>query len=117
MILSLSITTMEIKIHTRDVRLGVEREQEIRERFGKLTKFADRIGDESTEIRVDLIHEESRKKEDAYSCILTLFVPQDTLRAEGRSASLETAIDEVLEKIKGPIERYKDKLHHISDRK
>jgi len=108
---------MEIKIHTRDVHLGEERERAIREKFGKLSKFADRIADESTEIRVDLVHEASRKKEDAFACILTMFVPQDTLRAEGRSASLESAIDEVLEKIKGPIERYKDKLHHISERK
>ena len=108
---------MKFKIQTRGVRLGTNQEQVIREKFTKLTKFADRIGDESSEIRVDLAHEESRKKEDAYSCKLTLFVPQDTLRAESRSEALETAIDEVLEKIKGPIERYKDKIHHISERK
>ncbi|MBU0706269.1 HPF/RaiA family ribosome-associated protein [Patescibacteria group bacterium] len=107
---------MEIKILTRDVYLSAEREKVIRGKFAKLTRFADRIGDESTEIRVDLAHEESRKKEDAYICILTLFVPQDTLRAESRSNSLETAIDDVLEKIKGPIEYYKNKTRHISER-
>ncbi len=108
---------MEIKINTRDVHLGDKREKVIRDKFQKLSKFADRIADESTEIRVDLIHEESKKKEDAYICTLTLFVPQDTLRAETRSHSLETAIDDVLEKIRGPIEYYKDKMQHISERK
>lgn len=108
---------MEIKIHTRAVKLGDKREKLIRQKFEKLTKFANRIGDESTEIRVDLAHEEARKKEDAYVCTLTLFVPQDTLRAESRSDSLETAVDEVLEKIRGPIEYYKDKMQHISERK
>ncbi len=108
---------MEIKIHTRNVHLGEEREALIRQKFEKLTNFAHRISDESSEIRVDLAHEESRKNEDAYVCTLTLFVPQDTLRAESRSGSLETAVDEVIEKIKGPIEHYKDKTHHISERK
>jgi len=108
---------MEIKIHTRNVSLSKEREETIRQKFLKLSNFAHRIGDESSEIRVDLAHETSRKNEDAYVCTLTLFVPNDTLRAASRSGSLETAIDEVLEKIKGSIERYKDKTHHISERK
>lgn len=108
---------MEIKIHTKQVHLGDEREAVIRKKFERLANFADRIADESSEIRVDLAHEEARKDDDAYSCAVTLFVPQDTLRAEARSASLETAIDDVLDKVKGPIERYKDKMHHISERK
>ena len=108
---------MELKIHTRDVYLSEKQEQALREKFKKLGKFADRIGDESSEIRVELAHEEARKKGDAYMCVLTLFVPHDTLRAESRSDALETAIDDVLEKIKGPIEHYKDKIHHISERK
>ena len=108
---------MEIKLHTRDVRLGKEREKVIRQKFEKLCKFADRIGDESSEIKVELAHEEAKKIEDSYVCILTLFVPHDTLRAESRSASLETAVDEVLEKVKGPIERYKDKTQHLSVKK
>lgn len=108
---------MEIKIHTRDIHLGEERDKAIRKKFEKLTQFAHRIGDESSEIRVDMAHEEARKNDDAYLCTLTLFVPQETLRAESRSDSLETAIDDVLEKIKGPIERYKDKMHHLSERK
>ena len=108
---------MRLEIHTRNIKLGEKREAVIRKKFEKLTKFANRVGDESSEIRVDLACEESRKNEDAYVCIVTLFVPQDTLRAESRSGTLETAIDEVLEKIKGPIEHYKDKTHHISERR
>lgn len=108
---------MRLEIHTRGIKLGAKREAAIRKKFEKLSTFAHRIGDESSEIRVDLAREESRKNDDAYVCVLTLFVPQDTLRAESRSGSLETAIDEVLEKIKGPIEYYKNKVHHISERR
>ena len=67
---------MELKIHTRGVNLNEKQEQAIREKFRKLSKFADRIGDESSEIRVEMAHEEARKKGDAYLCRLTLFVPQ-----------------------------------------
>jgi|GEM_PF-2764227 len=108
---------MEIKIHTREVHLGKEREAVIRQKFEKLSKFADRIADESTEIKIELAHEEAKKNEEAYVCILTLFVPNSTLRAESRSGSLESAVDEVIEKIKGPIAHYKDKTQHISEKK
>ena len=48
---------MEIKIHTRNVYLGDEREAAIRKKFEKLANFADRIADESSEIRVELVHD------------------------------------------------------------
>ena len=108
---------MEIKIHTQHGELGEEREAFLRQKFEKLTQFAHRISDESSEIRVELIYQETRKTEDQYTCKLTLFVPGDTLRAESHDASLENAVDEVIEKIKKPIEHYKDKTHHMSERK
>lgn len=108
---------MEIKMHTQNVELGAERETYIRQKFEKLTQFADRISDESSEIRVDLVHEETRETDDRYLCTLTLFIPGETIRAESRSGSLESAVDDVIEKIKKPIEHYKDKTHHISERK
>lgn len=109
--------TMEIKIQTHHVELGAKREDYFRQKFEKLTQFASRIGDESSEIRVEMEHEEARKTDEQYVCRLTLFVPHDTMRAEARSDSLETAVDEVIEKIKGQIEQYKDKIHHLSERK
>ncbi len=107
---------MQIKFHTQNVDLSEERQAYIREKFEKITHWADRISDESSEIKVDLIHQDSKKPEDAYECHLTVYVPGDTLRAEAHSDSLENAVDEVIEKIKSPIERYKDKTHHMSDR-
>ena len=109
--------TMEIKIQTHHVELGTERETYFYQKFEKLTQFASRISDESSEIRAEMEHEEARKPEDQYVCRLTLFVPHDTMRAESRSDSLENAVDDVIEKIKGQIEQYKDKIHHLSERK
>ncbi len=107
---------MEIKILKHHVELGAERQAYLRQKLEKLSQYAARIGDESSEIRAELEHEDSRSADDAYVCRLTLFVPGTTLRAESRSASLENCVDEVIEKIKGPIEKYKDKTQHISER-
>ena len=107
---------MEIKIHVQNLHLSAEQEAEIEKKFEKLTAFAQRLSDEATTIRIDLIHEDTKKIEEAYGCNLTLFVPNDTLRAEARGATLENATDEVFEKIKTQIERYKDKMNHISER-
>lgn len=107
---------MEIKIHTQNLELTAEQEARVHEKIEKLTHFAHKIGDSASTIRVDLIHEASKKPEEAFVCTLTLFVPHDTLRAEARDASVEAVVDDVVEKIKAPIERYKDKMHHISER-
>jgi len=108
---------MEIKIQTQHVELGKEREAFLKEKFEKLTQFAHLIGDESSEIRVELVYQETKKSEDQYTCKLTLFVPHNILRAEAHDATLENAVDEVIVKIKTQIEHYKDKMHHISERK
>ena len=107
---------MEIKIHTQHVHLSEEQKELIHNKIEKLTHLTDRLSDSSSEIKVDLSHEQSRKTEDAYECVLTMFVPHDTLRAEARAESLEASVDEVIEKIKGQIEHYKSKLHHLEDR-
>ncbi len=107
---------MQIKIHTQNVELSQEREAYFMEKFERITQWTSRLSDDSSEIKADLIHQASKKPEDAYECHLTLFIPNETLRAEAHAASLENAVDNVIEKIKGPIERYKDKTHHISER-
>ncbi len=108
---------MEIKIHTNRVTLGEAQEASILRKFEKLSHLAARIEDESSEIRVDLSYEDTRSKNDSYGCILTMFVPQETLRAEARDETLENVVDAVIEKIKGQIEHYKNKVQHISDHK
>lgn len=107
---------MQIKMHTQHVELSEERKDYFLAKFEKVTHLAQRLSDESTELKVDLVHQASKRQEDAYECHLTIYVPHDTLRAEAHSDSLENAVDDVIEKIKTQIERYKDKEHHISER-
>lgn len=108
---------MQIKIISQNLNLSDEQERLIRGKVEKLSTYAARISDESTEIKVDVSYKQSKSPEDAYSCKLTFFVPGDTLRAEGRSDSLRNVLDEIIEKIKGQIERYKNKTQFINEHK
>ena len=107
---------MQIKINTQHCHLNAEQEAAITAKLEHLAKLGSRLSDESSQIKVDLIHEESRSQTDAYQCHVTFFVPHDTLRAEARGVTIETALDEVIDKLKTQIERYKAKLHHFEKR-
>lgn len=98
------------------MELSAEQLQLIEAKVSHLADLAERIKDESSEIRVDLSHHQSRAAEDAYECHLTLFVPHAKMRAESRAESLENVVDQVIEKMKPQIEKYKAKEHHLNDR-
>ena len=107
---------MQIKFVLKNVSLGDDQKEYIESKVEKLSHLADRLADESTEFRVEVDHEESRMQEHAYQCIVTIFAPQETLRAEARSDTINNAVDDVVNKLKVQIEKYKAKIHHINER-
>ena len=107
---------MQIKIKSQHLNLSDNQKNSIYTKVEKLQNLADRLGDESTEFRLEIRHEKSRKTSDAYACQLTIFAPNAVIRAETRNETIENAVDECLNKIKGQIERYKSKIHR-SDKK
>jgi putative sigma-54 modulation protein len=107
---------MQIKIKSQNLNLSDSQKEMINAKVGKLSHLADRLGDESTEIRVEVRHEKSRKPSDAYICQLTIFAPQAVIRCETRDESVENALDSSIDKIKTQIDRYKAKMHRL-DRK
>lgn len=100
---------MEIKLKSQHLHLGENQKENIRAKVEKLTHLAERLSDESAEFRVEVKHEKSRKTEHAYSCQLTIFVPNAVIRAETRAESIENSVDECIAKIRKQIERYKAK--------
>jgi ribosomal subunit interface protein len=108
---------MQIRLLAQHINLNKTQEDRVREKIGKLAKFADPISSEASEIKIEISFEDSKNPEQAYNCILTLFVPHDVLRAESRKESLDSSVDEVIEKIKSQIEYYKAKVYHLNDRK
>lgn len=107
---------MEIKILANHINLSDDQRSEVERKVEKLSTYAHKIADESSTIKVELTHEAAKNSSEAFVCIITLFVPNEILRAEARGATMDNALDEVIEKLKAPIERYKDKIHHISER-
>ena len=104
---------MQIKIKSQNLSLSDVQKEMIQKKVEKLQTFADRLGDESAEFRVEVRHEKSRKPQDAYACQLTIFAPQAVIRAETRDESIENAVDSCLDKIKAQIDRYKAKIHRL----
>ena len=101
---------MQIRIKTQHLNLSDKQRQSIEKKVEKLKNLADRLDDESTEFRIEVKHEKSRKTNDAYACQLTIFAPQAVIRAETRNDTIENAVDECMDKIKTQIERYKAKI-------
>ena len=107
---------MQLKIKSKNLNLSDGQKELLETKVMKLQNFADRLGDESVEFRVEVRHEKSRKASDAYICQLTIFAPSAVIRAETRKETIENALDECLDKIKVQIERYKAKLHRSEKR-
>ncbi|MBN1258615.1 ribosome-associated translation inhibitor RaiA [Candidatus Peregrinibacteria bacterium] len=108
---------MQINIHTENLSLNKKQETQIYSKFEKLIRLADRLSDEASEIKVNLHYERTGQPRFRYACEVTAFVPRGKLRAETRQDTLENAVDDVIDKIKGQIEHYKSKLHHLEQRK
>ena len=102
---------MQIKIKSKNLNLSDSQHEMIEKKVSKLHNLADRLSDESTEFRIEVRHEKSRKPADAYICQLTIFAPTAVIRAETRDESIENAVDSCMEKIKHQIDKYKSKIH------
>lgn len=102
---------MQIKLKAKNLNLSDAQKEAIEAKILKLQHLADRLSDEATEFRVEVGYEQSRKANQSYVCQLTIFAPGTVIRAENRNESIENAIDDCMDKIKGQIERYKSKIH------
>lgn len=102
---------MKINIHSKNIDLSQEHKDYITEKMEKLAHYGGRVDDESSEIRVEIDKETNRNIEKNIVIQVTLFVPHSTIRAEDHADSVEAAVDEVEEKLKKQIERYKAKMH------
>lgn len=101
---------MQIKIKSEHLNLSDNQKEAIHAKIEKLSHLADRLTDESTEIKVEVKHEKTRKSDHSNVCQITIFAPSGVIRSESRKDTLESAIDDAVGKIKQPIERYKAKM-------
>lgn len=78
-------------------------------KIGRLARYCRRIKDESSLITIETIAQPTKKDRDSVKVMITLTLPEKTLRAESRKADALEAIDRCVEKLESQIEHYKDK--------
>lgn len=78
-------------------------------KIGRLATYCKRLKDESSSIRVEAERRPTKKEQDQVKVMLTLELPQATLRAESRRPRALSALDRCIDKLKGQVDRYKEK--------
>ena len=96
---------MQVIIQGRNVEVTDRLREYVESKVERLDRYLPAI----TEARVELSTEQTRSAEDRQVAQLTLHIKGVLLRSEERSADMFTAVDNVMDKIKRQIDRYKSK--------
>lgn len=107
---------MEVRIACPNCVLSGDQRDWIESKMKKLANMEARLNDESTVFEVQVHHEGERNPNEAFSCHVSIFAPQKTIRANASGSKMEIAMDEVTEALRKQIEKYKGKTHHLNDR-
>lgn len=91
-------------------------------KIGRLATYCRALKDEGSSIRVEAERRDTAKKNDQVKVMVTVHLPKKVLRVESRKVTALVALDSCIEKLEGPIKKYKD-MHtgrgraHIAARK
>lgn len=102
---------MQVSIIQKHINLTDAQKEYIQEKVENLKHLAHRVDDESTQVRVDVEHNNSKTTNKNISLQVTMVVPHAVVRAEVMAITPEEAIDLATDKLKKQIERYKGKQH------
>ena len=94
---------MEITHFLQNFKLDLKNKKFLDEKIKKLGRFSNKIW----EARVDLSYNPSHVKEEVFRLEINLRMPNKILRGVVRAANLQTAIDQVEEKLKRQLRKYK----------
>lgn len=100
---------MQVQIRSKDLDLTDAQKDYVQSKVDKLANYAERIRDESSEIRVEIEQSKSKNLDEKYVCQITMFVPGAVLRAETKESTVEAVADSAEQKLIAQIERYKSK--------
>jgi putative sigma-54 modulation protein len=96
---------MQVIIQGRNVEVTDRLREYVESKVEKLDRYLPTI----TEARMELSTEQTRSAEDRQVAQLTLHIKGVLLRSEERSSDMFTSVDNVMDKIRRQIDRYKDK--------
>lgn len=82
----------------------------VAKKIGKMATYCKKLKNEGSSIRVDAESRKTEKKRDAMKVMITVTLPDKTLRAESRRPEVTEAIDRCVEKMQPQLKKYKE-LH------
>ncbi|MBL7141632.1 ribosome-associated translation inhibitor RaiA [Patescibacteria group bacterium] len=94
---------MEIKYFVQNFVLDDKNKKFLEEKIKKLEHFSNKIW----EAKVDVSYNPDRIKEEIFRLEINLKMPNKILRGVVRAANLQTAIDQVEQKLKKQLRKYK----------
>lgn len=100
---------MQLSIFDKNISLSESQKDYIAEKIDNLMTYGERIGDESTKVRVDVQMNNSKTTNKNITVQVTMSVPHSVVRAEIFSTTVEEGIDLAVDKLKKQLERYKGK--------
>jgi len=98
---------MEIIIKATNAKLAPEAHKIIEEKIGGLEKFCDSIIKAEVEVGLTTFH---HQKGNIYRAEVNLAVPKKVLRAVAETDDIAKSINEVRDKLKSELVRYKERI-------
>lgn len=98
---------MRIEIFRDKIEMGESQEVFIREKIEHLAKHSERMSDESTFVRVDVVRNKIKTSDKKVVVQITVQVPHGLIRAEDSGVLMEDAFRSACEKLEVQIEKYK----------
>jgi ribosomal subunit interface protein len=102
---------MQIIINQKDITLSKEQEEFIHKKMEKLQTFSKAVKDESSEIQVNISHNDTKKSEDQIELSVTMILPIEEINATAEAENVEAAVMDVKAKLLSQLEKYKAKHH------
>lgn len=100
---------MHIEHFEKGVRYTDKELLQVARKIGKMATYCGRLKDESSVIRVEAEHRPTKKEADQVHVMITVELPQKTLRTESRKAAVLEAFDRAVEKLEPQLLKYKER--------
>lgn len=99
---------MNIQHHEKGLHYTDRELLHIAKKAGKLATYCKRLKNDDSHIRIEAERRKTEKKRDSIKVMVTVELPNKTLRAESRKANVIEAFDSCIGKIETQAKKYKE---------
>lgn len=99
---------MHVEHYEKGVRFNDQDLILLAKKIGRLATYCRFLKDEGSKIRVESVQRDTKKDRDQVKVMVTVYLPNEILRAESRKFTALDALDSCIEKLEEEIKRYKE---------